>query len=93
MNFGGDADAAESEKANTPFEDSCRVLKTGLNVDRQVALDNFLLNSCLVHDMTIVTNALFHGGAGSATDDDLVEQVKNVADSATLEEMNQVQNT
>ncbi|KAH0577741.1 hypothetical protein SS50377_21095 [Spironucleus salmonicida] len=57
INFGGNE--VESEQANTPFEDSCRVLKIGLNVDRVVALDNFLLNSCLVHDMTVVTDALF----------------------------------
>ncbi|CAL6058153.1 Conserved_hypothetical protein [Hexamita inflata] len=58
MNFGDDQDE-ESEKANTPFEDATKILKVGLNVDRVQALDNFLLNSCLVHDMTVVTEALF----------------------------------
>ena len=60
MNFDGEDSDAESEKANTPFEDATKILKTGLNVDRIQALDNFLLNSCLVHDMTVVTEALFN---------------------------------
>jgi len=59
MNFNGNDEEVESEKANTPFEDATKILKTGLNVDRVHALDNFLLNSCLVHDMTVVTDALF----------------------------------
>lgn len=60
MNFDDGDDDVESEKANTPFEDSTKVLRTGLNVDRTSALDTFLLNSCLVHDMTVVTDCLFN---------------------------------
>lgn len=59
MNFDTGDDDVESETANTPFEDSTKILKTSLNVDRQLALDTFLLNSCLVHDMTVVTDAVF----------------------------------
>ena len=49
-----------SEAANTPFDDATRILKLGLDADRPKALDTFMLNSCLVHDMTIVTQALFN---------------------------------
>lgn len=62
MNFDqNDDEDEESEKANTPFEDATKLLKYGLNVDRVQALDSFLLNSCLVHDMTVVTDCLFGG--------------------------------
>lgn len=55
MTFGAGSSEVDSEAANTPFDDATRILKVGLDVDRAKALDVFMLNSCLVHDMTIVT--------------------------------------
>lgn len=74
-NFDADNSDVESEKANTPFEDATRILRTALNVDRAAALDSFMLNSCLVHDMTVVTDALFSHEKNGEMEDDGVEAV------------------
>ena len=83
MNFGQEDDDEESDKANTPFEDATRLLKTGLNVDRVQALDSFLINSCLVHDMTVVTDCLFNKGDDESKSANIVGQ-----DFTSISELN-----
>jgi len=67
---GGDGAGRQlSEKANTPFEDTARILKKEFNVDRRQALDNFLISSCVVHDMYTVTNILYKDALALDADD------------------------